>query len=159
MPKQARPWALSLIVFLVIGAVIAWSTEIVALTRFYGSEGTLLRFSNIGVTNPMITPCFWGAIAFLIGIASAGSLYSRIERNPLGGYRNLCWFLVACVLFGWSNVGYEMWKLNQSETGSIVGCMAQPMTSIFQSSCLYGSVMFLASLVAVCFVVRKSSAA
>jgi hypothetical protein len=130
------------------------------LTRFYGSEGTLLRFSNIGVTNPLITPCFWGAIAFLIGLAWAGSLYSTIARGgPLGGYRTLAWFLVACVLFGWSNVGYEMWKLNQSETGSIIGCMAEPMTSIFQSSCLYGSVMFLASLVAAHLVVRKSAAA
>ena len=157
MPKQARGWARSLIACLVVGAAIAWSTSILAMTRFYGSEGTLLRFTNIGVPNPMITPCFWGAVAFLVALGSAAFLYSRIgHANPVGGYRTLSWFLVACVLFGWGNVGYEWWSLNQSETGSIIGCTAGPMTSIFQSPCVYGSVMFLASLAATYVVVRKA---
>jgi hypothetical protein len=160
MPKQARAWALSLVVFLAIGALVAWSTTILALTRFYGSEGTLLRLDNIGIPNPVITPCFWGAVAFLIAVPWAGSLYSRLGRaNPVGGYRMLGWFLVACVLFGWSVVGYESWRLSQSATGSIIGCTAAPMTSIFQSPCLYGSSMYLASLVAAYIVVRTSTAA
>jgi hypothetical protein len=155
MPKQARVWALWLIVFLVAGGLIAWSTTILALTRFYASEGTLLRFDNIGIPNPMITPCFWGAVGFLVALAWAGSLYSRTRRaNPVVGYRMLGWFLVACVLFGWSVVGYESWRLNQSATGSIIGCMAEPMTSIVQSPCLYGSSMYLAALVAAQLVAR-----
>ena len=160
MPEQGRPWALSVIVFLVIGALIAWSTSVIALTRFYGSEGTLLRFDNIGIPNPVITPCFWGAVGFVVALAWSGSLYSRVRRvNPVGGYRMLGWFLVACVLFGWSVVGYESWRLNQSQTGSIIGCLAEPMTSIFQSPCLYGSSMYLAAMLAAFLVVRKSSAA
>jgi hypothetical protein len=160
MPEQGRRWALSVMVFLVIGAAIAWSTSVVALTRFYGSEGTLLRFDNVGVPHPVTSPCFWGAVGFVVALAWSGSLYARIRRaNPVGGYQMLGWFLVGCVLFGWSVVGYESWRLNHSDTGSIIGCLASPMTSIFQSPCLYGSSMYLAALVAAYLVVRKSRAA
>ena len=159
MPEQGRSWALAVIVSLVIGALIAWSTSVIALTRFYGSEGTLLRFDNIGIPHPVTTPCFWGAVGFLVALAWSGSLYTRVRRaNPVGGYRLLGLFLVGCVLFGGSVVGYEWWRLTHSDTGSIIGCLAAPMTSIFQSPCLYGTSMYLAALVSAYLVVRKSAA-
>jgi len=154
--KDVRGLGLSLIVFLVIGAAIAWSTSILAMTRFYASEGTLVRFNNIGVTNPLITPCFWGAVAFLVCLGSAGYLYSRIPQGaPLSGYNSLSWLLVACVLFGAGNVAYESWRLNSSPTGSIIGCTAEPMTSIFQSPCVYGTLMYLASMITAFVIARK----
>jgi hypothetical protein len=158
--KAIRGLAIWLIVFLVIGATIAWFTSIVALTRFYASEGTLLRFDNFGVKNPMITPCFWGALAYLVCLGWGGYLYSRVAQGgSAAGYRPLGIFLIACVLFGFGNVGYEWWQITHSTSGSIIGCLAQPMTSVFQSPCMYGSIMFLVSMIAAFGIARKSTPA
>jgi hypothetical protein len=71
--KMFRVCALCLIGFS-RGAVIAWSTVALAFIRFYRAEGTLLKVTNCRFPNPITTPCFYGAIAFVVALLWAASL-------------------------------------------------------------------------------------
>ena len=147
----------SLLMFLAIGNLIAWSTITLGFIRFYRVEGTFLKFTNCVFPNPLITPCFFGAIAFLIALVWAVSLLSVPMPSAIQGYTRLWRFLLAATIFGWSNVAYEFWKWNQSPSGLLISCSAQSVSSPFQSSCLYGSAMFLAAWLAVGLRMRKAT--
>ncbi len=56
---------------LAIGTGFSWITLIVDYRRFFASGGHVLHFSGCVVTNPIITPCFYGALAFLAACVSA----------------------------------------------------------------------------------------
>ena len=131
-----------LIGFLVAGTAIAWSTVALAFVRFYRVEGTLLKVTNCQFPNPITTPCFYGAVAFMVALLWAASL-ARSAKLSAHGYGGLWWLLLASTIFGWSNVAYEFWRWNQSPTGFIVSCTTESISSPFQSPCLYGSTMFL----------------
>jgi hypothetical protein len=64
MRKTICVGAICLLGFLTAGATIAWSTVTLAFVRFYRAEGTLLKVTNYRFSNPIMTPCFCGAIAF-----------------------------------------------------------------------------------------------
>jgi hypothetical protein len=140
--KTVRVRIMCLMGFLGAGAVIAWSTVVLAFIRFSQAEGTLLKVTNCRFPNPITTPCFYGAIAFLLALLWASSLASRIEPWA-GDYGGLWWLLLASTIFGWSNMAYEFWRWNQSPTGFIVSCTTESISSPFQSPCLYGASMFL----------------
>ena len=146
--KTIRVCVISLIGFLATGAVIAWSTVTLAFIRFYRAEGTLLKVTNCRFSNPITTPCFYGAIAFIVALLWAASLARDINSRGRG-YEGLWWLLLASTIFGWSNVAYEFWRWNQSSTGFIVSCTTELISSPFQSPCLYGSTMFLGAWVMV----------
>ena len=63
--------------FLVVGTVIAWSTVTLGFIRFYRAEGTILKFTNCALPNPLTTPCLYGAIAFLLALIWAAYLASH----------------------------------------------------------------------------------
>jgi hypothetical protein len=151
--KMFRVYALCLIGFLAVGAVIAWSTVALAFTRFYRAEGTLLKVTNCRFPNPITTPSFYGTIAFVVALLSAASL-ARGAKPRVHGYEGLWWLLLASTIFGWSNVAYEFWRWNQSPTGFIVSCTTESISSPFQSPCLYGSTMFLGAWLSVDLIVR-----
>jgi hypothetical protein len=140
--KTFRVRAMCLIAFLSVGTVIAWTTVVLACIRFYRAEGTLLKVTNCRFPNPVTTPCFYGAIAFILALLWAASLV-RGARPRAHGYQGLWWLLLASTIFGWSNVAYEFWRWNQSPFGVIVSCTTASIASPFQSPCLYGSTMFL----------------
>lgn len=153
--EKIKRLALFLTGFLLIGSAISWSTVVLAFTRFYENEGTIFKFNNCVFPNPATTPCFYGAIAFLICLAWSVYLYRKQARgNPAAGYSKLMWLLFASTLFGWGNVAYEIYQFSQNPKG-IVGCSAKVITSPFQSPCLYGSIMFLLSLIAAYIIVQK----
>jgi hypothetical protein len=144
VPKTIRVGAMWLLAFLTTGTVIAWSTVTLAFIRFYRVEGTLLNVTNCQLSNPITTPCFYGAIAFIVSLVWATSL-ARDLNVRRRGYEGLWWLLLASTIFGWSNVAYELWRWHQSSTGFIVSCTTEPISSPLQSPCLYGSTMFLAA--------------
>jgi len=139
--------------FLVVGTVIAWSTVTLGFIRFYRAEGTILKFTNCALPNPLTTPCLYGAIAFLVALIWAAYLASH--TMSIGrGYEHLWWLLLASTIFGWSNVAYEFWRWGQSPTGFIVSCTTESISSPFQSPCLYGSTMFLGAWLSVDLIAR-----
>jgi hypothetical protein len=151
--KALRVHTICLMVFLGAGVIIAWSTVTLGFIRFYRAEGTLLKFTNCAFPNPLTTPCFYGAVAFLVALLWAASSARGAMPKP-HGYEGLWWLLLASTIFGWSNVAYEFWTSHQSPTGFIVSCTAQSISSPFQSPCLYGSTMFLGAWLTVGLMVR-----
>ena len=151
--KAVRVCGICLIGFLTTGTVIAWSTVVLAFSRFYRAEGTLLKVTNCRFPNPITTPCFYGAIAFVLALLWAASLASGAKPR-VHGYEGLWWLLLASTIFGWSNVAYEFWRWGQSPTGFIVSCTTESISSPFQSPCLYGSTMFLGAWLSVDLIVR-----
>jgi hypothetical protein len=141
MKSATRIRVMCLIGFLAAGSAIAWSTVALAFIRFYRAEGTLLKLTNCRFPNPVTTPCFYGAIAFLVALFWAASL-ARGTTPRAHGYDGLWWLLLASTIFGWSNVAYEFWSWNRSPTGFLVSCTTESISSPFQSPCLYGSTMF-----------------
>lgn len=51
-------------------------------------------------------------------------------------------------------MAYEFWTWNQSATGMMVSCTANPISSPLQSPCLYGSTMFLGGLITVSVILK-----
>ena len=94
MPKTIRAGRLCLIGFLTAGAMIAWSTVTLAFIRFYRAEGTLLKVTNCRFSNPITTPCFYGAIAFIVALLWAVSLMRDVNARRRG-YEGLWWLLLA----------------------------------------------------------------
>jgi hypothetical protein len=153
--KTTRILQRVLVGFLLVGSTIAWSTVVLAFVRFYRAEGTLLKFTNCVMPNPATTPCFFGALAFAVGLVWAARLLGR-SVFAVRSYRRLQWLLVASTIFGWSNVAYEFWKFEHNVSGLLMTCTAEPVSTPFESPCFYGSTMFLAALVAVTWLLRAA---
>ena len=151
--KTLRVHNALLIGVLLTGSAIAWSTVTLGFVRFYRVEGTILKFTNCALPNPLATPCFYGAVAFLIVVLWSVTL-ARRPAPEARSYRYLWWLLLASTVFGWSNVAYEFWIWNQSETGTMVSCTADTISSPLQSPCLYGSTMFLGGLITVSVILQ-----
>lgn len=155
--KNKSTWYFIQILALVVGSIIAWSTVIKNFINFYQVEGTLFKVMDCNFTNPVLTPCFWGAIAFIIALIWAVSLYTK--RGQANQTKQQWWLfllLIASTIFGWANVVYEEWQIILAHGGAVTGCSGT-MTSITQSSCMYGSIMFLIAMVATWMIIKKTN--
>ena len=138
-------------VVLVAGNIVAWSTVVLSYRAFFQAGYGILNFRGCTVANPLATPCFYGAVAFLIALAWAGM---RISEPTAKSFRHLSWLLVASAIFGWVNVIFEIYKIN-ANAGKIVACGARTVTSIYQSSCLYGTIAFTLALILSFLIYKK----
>ena len=53
---------------LLIGTLFAWFTVYTDFSRFYNLYGDITRIRGCVIPNPVTTPCFYGAFAFLGGL-------------------------------------------------------------------------------------------
>ena len=54
---------------LAIGTAFAWFTLAGDYRRFFSAGGRVFEWSGCVVTNPLLTPCFYGALIFLTAFA------------------------------------------------------------------------------------------
>lgn len=149
MPKKST---LVLGLVFLLGSVVAWKQVLSEFSQFYALEGTLFKLQNCIVPNPVTTPCFWGAIAFVVGLVWCLVWIMR-EREKKGySVKKLWWFSLACTIFAWSNFSYQLY-LYYYKPGSGGQCFAGkgPWTS----ACFYGSILFLLSLILLSWVKRS----
>jgi hypothetical protein len=133
------------ILFLFAGTIVAWLAVYDDFARFYGKEGTIFKIENCTYPNPIVTPCFYGAIAFLAFFIWAIMVVRRTEiREKIRQEQYLSWALVCGTLFGWGN--FIKLYLDYIQ-GSQIGCSGAPMTIPFATPCFYGSCIFLLSLI------------
>ena len=126
------------------GVLFSWFTVINDFIRFNRIYGTIFRLINCSVPNPIATPCFYGAIGFII----AFYLSLKLKINQL-------WYLlVGGTIFAWSNFGYEAYKF-YSSTGVKTSCSGIVTNNIFTTPCFYGSVIYLISLFTL-YIYRKT---
>jgi hypothetical protein len=132
---------------LALGTAFSWITLAVNYRRFFASGGRVLELSGCAVANPVTTPCFYGALAFLAAFVWA----IVIARSPPPAIpkrqRGLGWLLAAGTLFAWANFAYEVYLFVQPQPApSAFSCPAgQAAANPLLSSCFYGALLFLSA--------------
>ncbi|OHA83442.1 MAG: hypothetical protein A2408_02105 [Candidatus Yonathbacteria bacterium RIFOXYC1_FULL_52_10] len=134
------------LVALLGGTAFAWYSVAVDALRFYRTEGTLFKVSDCVYPNPITTPCFWGAVLFVIVLVFA--LRARKSADPLKRQRNILMMLLGGTLFAWANFSVSSWSFFLAPKGEGTSCSGVPADSPFVTACFYGALFFTASLVA-----------
>jgi hypothetical protein len=142
---------------LLIGTLFAWYTVYSDFARFYNLYGSITRISGCAIPNPVTTPCFYGAFAFLLGFIWSVIILRRISKGEeiSKKQRNLKYLLIAGTIFAWSNFALEIYKYYSSKTAVKVSCSGVATDNVFLTACFYGSVIFLTALI-VSLVIKKT---
>ncbi len=141
---------------LALGTGFSWITLLFDYRRFIAAGGHMLELSGCAVANPVVTPCFYGALAFLVAFVWA----LTILRSAPGAVRNrqhkLQFLLAAGTAFAWGNFAYEVYRFMQP----------QPPASAFRCPpgavavhplmlpCFYGAIIFLMALACSVLIIR-----
>jgi hypothetical protein len=135
------------LLLLAVGTMFSWTTLVLDYRRFFEAGGRVLEFSGCVVANPAATPCFYGAIAFLVGLAWAATVMRSPPDKAVPRQRGLHWLLLAGTLFAWGNFGYEVYRYLQPQPApSAFSCppgetVANPLTA----PCFYGALIYLSA--------------
>ena len=147
-------WQFLLSTTLLGGTIFAWYTVFNDFLLFYNTEGTLLKVTDCIIPNPVITPCFYGAFAFLgafiWSLFILGFTGERLKKNQ----KHLFWFMIGGTIFAWSNFIPQLVKFVQADMQPILGCTGQVTTNPFVTPCFIGSAIFLCALI-ISFIVYK----
>ncbi|MFA5954073.1 MAG: hypothetical protein WC817_00865 [Patescibacteria group bacterium] len=141
-------------VILAGGVFVSWNATLSQFRQFYDTYGTLLRFNDCAIPNPLLTACFYGALAFLC--AFGWSLWLSLKDDVSVSERYLKYFLLFGVVFALSVLGYETLEYYKlfSFGGNIITC--SPGTPPYRTPCFYGMLLFLASYI-IAFAATKNS--
>ncbi|PIR43081.1 hypothetical protein COV24_04595 [candidate division WWE3 bacterium CG10_big_fil_rev_8_21_14_0_10_32_10] len=153
MQLKNKEYLLSSVLF--VGILVAFYSVYQDFVRFYGFEGTLFKIKDCIVPNPVITPCFWGAWAFLISLIwSLKNIKIKETEKRLKQTKYLLWFLMGGTMFAWTNFSLELIKFINAGGGEIVGCSGALVTNPFLTPCFYGSALFLTAMI-VAFILKS----
>lgn len=140
---------------LLAGTLFAWFTIYIDFSRFFTYGGGWFVFSGTMFPHPATTSCFYGGFAFLIGfiwsirIWKIANMARRVRQWLL-----LTSFLIAGVIFAWTNAGLQIFKFYTAVPGEGVSCSGVPISNPFMTPCFIGASLFLASLILSIFVYR-----
>jgi hypothetical protein len=135
------------IAVLAIGTVFAWFTLVGDYHRFFSAGGRAFEWSGCVVTNPLLTPCFYGALAFLAALVWALLLLRSAPEKVAGHQRRLNWLLAAGTVFAWGNFAYELFLYSQQRPATVLGCPpGEPIVHPLMTPCFYGALIFLTAL-------------
>lgn len=137
---------------IVAGVIVSWYATISAFINFYDFEGTIFKIKDCVLPNPVVTPCFWGSLAFFIALVWAYKLHNKAS---LRGEKYFFYFMILCVLFAWSNFAVEF-KGIEPPSGSIVAPCPANKTNPFLTPCFFGSIIFTISFFVSHLIVRNS---
>lgn len=141
---------------LAIGTGFSWITLVFDYHRFFASGGHILDISGCVVTNPVITPCFYGALAFLVAFVWAFAIFRSTPDAVLKRQRGLQFLLAAGTVFAWGNFSYEVYRFMQSKSAtSAFSCPAGIVgVNPLMTPCFYGALIFLTALVVSVLIIR-----
>ena len=137
---------------LLAGVFVSWYATISAFIRFNEIEGTIFKFQDCTLPNPVTTPCFWGAIAFLIAFAWSIKLLAKVNEKH---EKYLFYLLIASVLFAWVNFAIELKGVEPTPNSPFSPCPVTT-TNPFLSPCFFGSILFTISMFCSSFLSKKS---
>ena len=82
-----------------MGMLFASYNFVIVTMRYFDAGGTLsmLRIPG-GLVNPLLVPCFYGMLAFIVGFV--WTLTLRMDFSRISQAR-LLWLLVAGTIFAW----------------------------------------------------------
>lgn len=140
-----RKFFLAQLLILLTGVLFAW----------YTVANDYFRYVNEYGTNPLSTPCFYGAIGFLVAYIYSIYIYFLDSKKTKKHQKILVVFLVAGTIFGWSNFILELCQFYIFKNPT--SCSGASTSSPFLTACFYGSVIYLFSLVSSLFTFKKLS--
>lgn len=115
------------------GSFFAWFTIYQDFVRFQSLQ-------------PLLTPCFYGGIAFLLG------LYLSLKRKMT----ELFYLLIAGTIFAWGNFLWEVYKFYCIPNPVKISCSGLSTESVFNTPCFYGALIYLLAFITIYFY-RKDS--
>ena len=118
--------------------------------------GDFLRVKDCTVPNPITTPCFYGAFAFLFAFAWSVIILRHKLEERFHMQKRLNFLLIGSVIFAWSNFGIEVFKFYSITSGPKVSCSGIPTDNVFLTPCFYGSAIFACALVTSLIILIKS---
>ncbi len=134
-------------IWLFLGSVFAWFTVYTDFVRFYNLYGSVTRIKDCVIPNPVTTPCFYGAFAFLVAFIWSVYIYLVSRPKKISIQKKLTILLIGSTIFAFSNLALEIYKFYFSQTTSKVSCSGVPAESIFTTPCFIGSMFFLGALI------------
>ncbi len=96
-----------------------------------------------GLVNPLLTPCFWGFVVFII--ACIWSIALRINYSKASQYK-LVWLIAVGAVFAWGNYGYELGRLYHNQVCNL-GCAPGYFGIPQFTSCVVGATIFTLALI------------
>lgn len=132
---------------LLAGTIFAWFTVYSDFTRFYNIYHSLTRIQNCIIPNPITTPCFYGAFAFLGAFLWSLYIIKTSNENKVKHQKFLSVFLIGGTIFAWSNLGIEVYNFYLQKVGPKISCSGVATDNIFTTACFIGSMIFLISLI------------
>lgn len=140
---------------LLVGTIVAFLSVYDDFVRFYGAEGTIFKIENCTYPHPILTPCFYGAFAFLgaffwtLFILKKEEKVARLRREKYASR-----FLLGGTIFAWGN--FTKLSLDYF-AGSRIGCSGASMTLPVFTPCFYGSALFLLALIFSWVIIKKET--
>ncbi len=116
MSRTLLKWQVAV---LAVGTAFSWTVLLFNYRAFFASGGRVVELSGCAVTNPIMTPCFYGALAFFIAFIWAIAILRSAPDAAPGRERGLQWLLIAGTLFAWGNLGYETYRFLQPHPGAV----------------------------------------
>ncbi len=145
-----------LALILLAGTIFSWYTVYNDFARFYGVYQTVFRVNNCIIPNPVVTPCFYGAFAFLGAFIWSILILKKSEEKHPTQYRNLIYLLIGSNIFAWSNFLLQLLKFLRAGSKPVIGCSGQLMTNPFTTPCFIGSAFFVGALIVCSLIVIKN---
>lgn len=121
----------------------------------YAVANDYLRFVNENGVNPLFTPCFYGAIGFLLFYFYSLYIYFAAENKRKKHQKILMILLVGGTIFGWTNFTIELCSFYIFKNPT--SCSGASTISPFLTACFYGSIIYLLSLSASIFAFKSLS--
>jgi len=133
-----------LIVTLLLGTVFAYFSVFQEFAQFYGMYQNIFRIKNCAIPNPITTPCFYGAFAFLIAFIYSLKIKSFEISKLTKHIRNLILILVGSNIFAGVNNAIIFYKY--FTPSDKIGCSGRPIENPFTTPCFIGGAIFFAAL-------------
>lgn len=151
--KQIKTLFLVQSIVLLLGTLFAWFIVFSDFIRFYNLYGSIARIKDCTIPNPVTTPCFYGAFAFLGAFIWSVTIFKGSEKYRAHSQKRLQFLLIGSTLFALGNLFLEFYRYYF--LSSPVSCSGVPSSNIFTTPCFIGSVFFLASLTLSTIIVHR----
>jgi hypothetical protein len=144
------------VALLAVGTALSWFTLLVDYRRFFAAGGQVFEWSGCAVANPLATPCFYGALAFLAAFAWAVAVLRSPPALALPRQRGLNWLLMAGTTFAWANFAYEVYRFMQPQPSASAFSCPKDVAAVHPllTPCFYGALIYLAALVVSVLILR-----
>ena len=134
-------YAQSLVLF--GGSLFSWTVLMGNFSQFYSIYGTIFRFRDCYLLdNPMLTPCFYGAVAFVVALIWSLVLTFSAQSSA-ASQKWLSRLLLFGVVFAISVLSYETAQYYKLFSGPGISCT--PGAVPWKTPCFFGAIFFIVS--------------